>query len=183
MSTTVKKLRPRNFFCSECGKPLWSECAACGVTGEQESQSPRFHCGAIQTGNYCSECGTRLPPKTVRCPSCNGRGWVKDFHVCPVSTGTSPIDPIPGFSIPIDTGPKVSIPRTPIFTDPIQRVSPAGESPSTIEQSGGSGLASWVFFILIIIAVVFIPEFRLFVRDLILWLWSLLQSLIRSLLA
>jgi len=167
MSATAKKPRPRKIFCSECGKPLWQECTACDGAGEQESTLPRFHCGTMQMGSFCSECGTRLPPKTEQCPLCNGLGWVKDVHVCAAWMDGLPTDPIAG------------VPR---YTDLLRRDSPLGESPPATEQSSGDGLISWIFFVLIVLAIVFVPEFRLFVRGLVLWLWALLQSLIRSLL-
>jgi len=91
MSNVIRRKRPpENRYCSKCGAELWRECTTCGVTGEREYQGPRFHCGTLQTGEYCSECGKRLEPAVENCPFCNGRGWATTSHVCVSTTDFSP---------------------------------------------------------------------------------------------
>jgi len=101
-----------------------------------------------------------------RCPSCNGTGWVKASHVCTSSVSLPPWD---------------RIPESPTLLDPIRGEPLPKSSPPTTEGASSDSVITWIIVILFILAIVFIPEFRLLVQDVILWLWSLLWSLIKSL--
>jgi predicted RNA-binding Zn-ribbon protein involved in translation (DUF1610 family) len=82
VSDVLPKKQPAEFTCPRCGDSItWRECSQCGGVGAWEFIAGS-HCGVLQQGKFCSECGTTLPAWVESCAFCAGRGWLAAEHVC-----------------------------------------------------------------------------------------------------
>jgi hypothetical protein len=82
VSDAVPKKQPAEFVCPRCGDSIvWRECSHCGAVGAWQFIASS-HCGVLQQGKFCGECGAALPAWVENCAFCAGRGWLAAEHVC-----------------------------------------------------------------------------------------------------
>ena len=146
MDTIVRKMQPLDSPCPICGQRIsWHACEKCNQTGRLEECPGGFHCDEWRTGRYCNWCGKPLPVDRNTCNDCGGKGWIRDSHLCdPAASGSSSASP--GARRHTDS----------------QRATGTKKSTNTGQQTrqGGSDSA-WsviLLLILIILALIFIPE-------------------------